>query len=1024
MRILLYLSLFFALGNTAFAQIPTPTWQAVGPILFPTNSTGQINGIGRVTKIKFDPQQTNKLYATSASGGLWISTNGGTTWNGTGTDKMPHHSEATVCIDHTNTNVIYLGTGDPNYYSTGIGVWKSTDGGANFIQSNTGMGNRLVDELLMMPSNDSILVAVTDKGIYKTYNAGATWVNKRTSGKFTDMDFKPGSNGRVIYACTYDSLYRSDDAGETWNLVTNGFYIPGGAGGGGLRTAVTPADTNLVYLGMVANRGSLFKSIDGGHSFTIVKDSFALSLTGYSTTDGGQGDYNFDFNVDPIDPNTIYWVSHNNWKSTLGGIPSSWQLLTHWYVTVHTDMHHITFDPNNPTHIYNANDGAIWMTTDSGVHWSEKSDGLDATEISPAASSRIDKNTISIGTQDNGELYYNSNWITNRGGDWYEYMTYDYTNPRTVYYGTGNRRVVSGSQQSLNLPFINSFTRMEFSQNNFNQAFIGKDTIVRTNTLNNSSPAWDIIGVFSGTVKAMALSPADSNKLFIITDDDTLHISSNALSATPTFTSYLTPGTTTSTAGILVIDDQPNVLYMYNGGHIYRSIDTGMTWTQINYNYTSTVKIVGMVHDKYTNDQSIFIANPWNVYYKSDTMTQWQNYSHGLPTVANIEGLDKFNNGSPNSVLRVPFYGRGLWQAPINTNKTVAVNFSSDLQYICTGNSVHFYDSTYNNPNHWNWYFPGGTPPSSTSQNPIVTYSTSGIYPVTLTAGNNIGQDTKTKTTYINVSTIVVDSMPISEGFEGAVFPPVNWTNYDGGNDSVVWEQASRGAYGTSAHSIFFDNYSHDETGKTKSMQFGTDLTNYDSIMLTFDVAYQTLQSYSDSLEVTISVDCGQALHRVYIKGGDLLATAPHLDSPSAPFYPTATQWRNDTVNLSTYSYQSGVTVSFNNISGYGTYLYVDNINLHGAKKSITGIISNGEVEDISVFPNPTKGLLNIVWNQITKDKISISVSNVMGARMKEIDIPITNQDHGQASIDISNLSDGIYYIKAESRIVKVILMK
>ena len=1029
MKKLIYLSLFIALRYTATAQIPAATWQPVGPLLFPINGSGQINGIGRVTKVKYDPHNPHKLYATSASGGLWISYNDGISWTETGTNVMPYHKEATVCLDYTDSSIIYLGTGDPNYYSAGLGVWKSTNGGTTFSQSNTGMGNRLVDELLMNPTNHSTLIAVTDQGIYKSYNGGTNWSVKKNSGQFTDMDYKPGSNGRVIYACTVDSMYRSDDGGETWNVVTTGFYIPGGQGGQGLRTAVTPADTNLVYLAMVANRGSIFKSDDGGHSFTLVKDSFALSLTGYSTTDGGQGDYNFDFNVDPIDTNTVYLVSQNTWRSTLGGIPSSWQLLTNWWEIVHTDMHHLTFSPYYPTHIYNANDGGVWLSTDSAADWSQRSDGLDATEIAPEASSLLDANTISIGTQDNGELYYNLSWITNRGGDWYEYMAYDYTDPQTVYYGNGNRRVVSSGDQSLGMPIVSDFNRIVFSPNNSNLAFAGNDTIMRTGTLSSQTPNWDIIAIFSGNMQAMALSPVDSNKLFIITDDDTLHISNNALSALPTFTSYVTPASTSSTAGILVIDDQPNVVYMYNGGKIYTSADTGLTWTLINYNYTAPLKIIGMVHDKYTTDQSVFIANADNVYYKNDTMSTWQNYSTGLPTVAQIQGLDQFNNGSPNSVLRVPYYGRGLWQAAINTNKTVAVNFNSDVQYVCAGNQVHFYDSTYNHPTYWNWSFPGGTPAASTAQNPVVTYPSSGIYPVTLTAGNSISSDSKTRVSYINVSVITVNLMPVVQGFEDSVFPPANWINYDGGGDSIVWQQAiGYGAYGTSNNSMFFNNYSYNESGLTKSMRFGTDFTQYDSVLLTFDVGYQVLQSYSDSLEVTISTDCGQTFQRVYVKGGATLATAPPLDTPEAPFYPTATQWRNDSVRLYTYSHQSGVMVSFNNISGYGTDLYVDNINLHGVIDTpvYNGIwaMQNGQ---LSIYPNPTKGLLNISWGQIGSDKVTISVMDMLGEKVKEIKIAVPDQGGGSSSIDISTLTSGIYYVKAEADsvlVVKIILMK
>jgi len=1023
MKKLLYFFAALLLSCHVYAQITTPTWSAVGPIAFPTNGSGQINGIGRVTKIKFDPIDPNKMYATSASGGLWKSFDAGNTWVGTGTDKMPSHKEATVCIDFTDTNIIYLGTGDPNYYYSGFGVWKSTDAGATFALSNGGMGNCLVDELLMLPTNNNILIAATDQGIYKSINAGANWTRKFNRGQFTDMDFKPGAQGRVIYACTMDSFYRSDDAGETWHVVTSGFYIPGGAGGNGLRTAVTPADTNLVYLGMVANRGSLFKSTDGGHSFTIVKDSFDLSLTGYSTTDGGQGDYNFDFNVDPVDPNTLYWVSHCNWKSTLGGIPSSWQLLTNWYEIVHTDMHNITFNPHDPTKLYNANDGAIWLTTDAATTWTQKSDGLDGTEIAPAASSRLDKNIISIGTQDNGELYHDSSWITNRGGDWYEYMTYDYLNPQTVYYANGNRRVVSGGDQSLNLPFVNDFGRMVFSPTNYNVAYVGKDTIVSTNNLNAQSPNWNIMAIFGGYVQAMAVSPMDSNKLFIVTNDDTLHICSNALSGTPTFTSYHVPNSTYNTAGIVVLNHQPNILYMYCSTEIFRSIDTGLTWTNVTGNYPSNLDIVGMVHDKYTIDESIFIANTAGIYYHNNTMaTVWQRYSTGLPTVADIQGLDAYNDGGPGSVLRVPFYGRGMWEGAINTTKTVAANFGSDIQHICAGQQVHFADSSYNSPTSWSWSTPGGSPSSSTQQNPVVTYSTPGTYPVTLTASNGLGSDSKVKVSYISV--FALDSMPISEGFEDSIFPPHLWTNYDGGGDSIVWQRTNYGAFGTSTHSMFFDNYSYNESGKQKSMEFGTDASYFDSLSLTFDVAYQTMLNYYDSLSITISSDCGQTFQTIYYKGGNDLATAPHLDSPVIPFYPTAIQWRTERINLAAYNHQPGVIVSFNNISGYGTYLYVDNINLHGRKTPYTGINTLTETGDnITIYPNPSRGQITLAWTDVSSDDIHLTIYDLLGKKVKELNIPI-GEGSGKTSIDISNLSDGLYTVKAGAKVMKLTVQK
>src|SRR4051812_27458577 len=95
-------------------------WSLVGPDLFPTNVSGQVNGIGRVCQIKFHPSDPQTMYAASASGGLWITSDNAQTWQKLGTDFLPHTACASVCIDYTNDSIIYLGTGDPNYYGSGI----------------------------------------------------------------------------------------------------------------------------------------------------------------------------------------------------------------------------------------------------------------------------------------------------------------------------------------------------------------------------------------------------------------------------------------------------------------------------------------------------------------------------------------------------------------------------------------------------------------------------------------------------------------------------------------------------------------------------------------------------------------------------------------------------------------------------------------------------------------------------------------------------------------------------------------
>ena len=110
------------------------------------------------------------------------------------TDFLATLGVSAIAIDPGNTNTIYIGTGDRDGGdSQGLGVYKSTDGGSTWVQSNTGMGNRTVGMFIMDPGNSSVIVAATNSGIYKTSNGGANWARtSSTTNNFRDIRFKPG----------------------------------------------------------------------------------------------------------------------------------------------------------------------------------------------------------------------------------------------------------------------------------------------------------------------------------------------------------------------------------------------------------------------------------------------------------------------------------------------------------------------------------------------------------------------------------------------------------------------------------------------------------------------------------------------------------------------------------------------------------------------------------------------------------------------------------------------------------------
>ena len=446
-NILLIMALLLA--NFCLINAQTPTWTLTGPNLFPVKTIGQVHGIGRISQLKFHATDANKMYCTSATGGLWYSSNKGISWSVLGTDKY-NYSSASIAIDPTNDQIIYWGTGDANYYSSGSGVLKSTDGGQTFTLSNTGMGNKLVIDIIFLPSDHNTLIAATNGGIYKSTDAGATWSLKSASDAFQDICFKIGSNGQTIYATSDNGYYRSVDAGNTWTKINSVFTF----GGGGTRVAVTAANNNVVY---VANMGAsdateVYKSTDGGATFTAQRSEYTKKLTGYDASSTGQGNYGFDIEASPTNANELYICAHIIWRTTDGGV--TWvQQQNSWAYDLHTDQHQLVFDPYVSGKLWNVNDGGVFSNTTNGTGaWTNNSDGLACTEIYRAGMSNISPDYAYIGTQDNGGFYYKTGtWYNDRGGDWGAEEFFDFLGNNVYDDETSNRKTLPNTSKNLNL---------------------------------------------------------------------------------------------------------------------------------------------------------------------------------------------------------------------------------------------------------------------------------------------------------------------------------------------------------------------------------------------------------------------------------------------------------------------------------------------------------------------------------------------------------------------------------------------
>ena len=918
--------LSIAVSGSLQAQISS--FSNTGPIAFPINASGQVNGIGRVSQLKWHASIANKLYAVSASGGLYISTNNGISWTVTsGSETLPQTSCSAVCIDFTNDQVMYLSLGDADYYSNDFGIYKTTNGGVTWAASNTGIGTSMAVEILMQPGNNQSLVAATKNGIYTSANAGASWTQK-LNGSFTDMKAKPGSS-TTLYATNETVAYYSTNYGQTWTQATG---ITGTTGSDGMRLAVSANAPNTVYAVAALDNGIVWKSTNSGVSYTNVYTSASQCLICYDETPGSysQGNYNIDLSANPTNANELILVAHNVWQSTDGGV--NWIKRTDWYDQMHTDMHQIDWNPYNNNEKWCVNDGGVWMSTDpQAVNWITRSDGVAATECYHGAQSPVKRELVNIGTQDNGEAYYrDGSWRTIRGGDWGARTKFDYSPEQNAYYlENGERRshLPVGGDEDYNSPFIaTNNSRIDFVKNMQNVGFLAKDSIWRTNNLAATVPTWTRILTNSNEVRDLIVSTADSNILFMVNKNSQFFRSKNALSATPTFTQITTPATTNNAASIATVRSNKAIVYLTCANKVYRSADTGNTWTNVTGTGLSTMNIRSIIHDDYSTNERIFVNAGSLVHSKTNANNTWTNISNnGLPSVCNTRDMIIYNDGTAASILRIATYGRGVWQSDINANLAPATDFTAMPQQVCPGQTVQFTSSVFGTGNvTLSWSFPGGTPATSTTANPVVTYNTPGIYNVTLAATNSNGTTTISKPNYITVT--VGQSGPIVEGFEGSVFPPANWLRESPDNTNWI-KYTGIGGFGNSNNSIRYDNYGIFQSGERISiMAPKVDLTTATGATLKFDVAYAVYSgAQPDSLQVRVSTDCGATWNAVYTKTGADLATAPNFTS--SIFEPAASEWRTETVSLNAFA-GSGILVSFDNIGHYGQALYLDNVNI------------------------------------------------------------------------------------------------
>ena len=351
-------------------------------------------------------------------------------------------------------------------------------------------------------------------------------------------------------------------------------------------------------------------------------------------------------------------------------------------------------------------------------------------------------------------------------------------------------------------------------------------------------------------------------------------------------------------------------------------------------------------------------------------------------------------------------------------------DFKASALAACTNSNITFQDQSYNasvdGTWNWNWSFPGGTPSSSTVQNPVVTYSTPGSYSATLNVSNSAGSNVKTKSNYIIISTSTPSLVsPIVEGFEIAAFPQntsdatKNW-RYEGTVSNGFARTTA--AFATGAASLKYNNLSVASDNSSSVVSPVIDFSAVTSpATMTFKVAYARRSSTTnDKLEMWISSDCGKTWTRRYSKIGATLATTTSLVSTT--FVPTASQWRTETVSVAPLVGESHGMIKFTVVDSSGNNIYIDDINLVNAPVGISTPSLDEYVTQI--FPNPGIGNAQLTFGLFKSEDVTIELLDVTGRVIGNKYLGTKQAGEytlGLNEISGSSFSSGIYLIRIQA---------
>src|SRR5579862_3264986 len=348
-------------------------WRNIGP-----------NRGGRSTAVAGSAARPLEYYFGATGGGLWKTTDAGTTWHPVTDGQLHSSSVGAVAVSASNPDVVYIGMGETELRGNimqGDGVYKSTDAGKTW--KNVGLtDSQAISRIRVHPADPNIVYVSAlghpfgknaERGVFRSKDGGATWqkvLYRNDHAGAVDLCFDP-KNPQVLFAAIWDAnrtpwsltsggdssgLFKTTDGGDHWTEITRNPGMPAGIIGK-IGVAVSGADSGRVYAIVENENGGVFSSDDGGARWTKVSEDRSLRQRAF---------YYSRIYADPKAKDTVYVLNTGFYKSTDGG--KTYRQLR----PPHGDNHDLWIDPNDPMRMVNSNDGGGNVSINGGQTWTSQ----------------------------------------------------------------------------------------------------------------------------------------------------------------------------------------------------------------------------------------------------------------------------------------------------------------------------------------------------------------------------------------------------------------------------------------------------------------------------------------------------------------------------------------------------------------------------------------------------------------------------------------------------------------------------